>query len=80
VEALWREWAGRGEEVARWRRARQTRPGGEYGAEEAIGDVAWRSATRWGTGDNEAEWGGQMVMAMQGGNNVASLGAHGWDE
>jgi hypothetical protein len=74
------EGASHGEEAARWRWARQTGPGWECGAEEA----AWRrpqgmghGATLRGTGRGEAEWGGKMGMATQGGNDTASVGAHG---
>jgi hypothetical protein len=44
------ERAGRGEEAARWRRTRQTGPGGKCGAEEAARDGARRCGDRWQRG------------------------------
>jgi hypothetical protein len=38
VEAVVASGPDRSKEAARWRRARNTKPGGECGAEEAIGD------------------------------------------
>lgn len=40
----------------------------------------WHGAARQGTGGSEAEWGGRMVAATQGGNGTTGIGAHGWDE
>jgi hypothetical protein len=50
------EWAGRGEKVAQWRWARQTRPGGKYGAEE----VVWRGNAKEAVGDRARRAGDQQ--------------------
>jgi hypothetical protein len=74
------ERAGRDEEAARWRQARQTGSGGEYGVEEAArrrpqgmrrdasGDQRRRDGIGWADGQTQGE------------NSAASIGARGWDE
>ena len=61
---------------------------------EAVTEASWLGEADWarwgmrrgsgvalrGTGGGDAEWGGRMGMATQGGNCVASIGARGQGE